>query len=126
MRNHWDNAARAMLQIKSWRIVLVIFAALVCGLAQSAPRSVRGIVVDRRASPLPAAFVQIEDEASLEIRSFVTLKDGAYYFMDLDPDRDYRLRARYRNVWGPARTLSRFDSRKGATVDLKIDVLKEE
>jgi hypothetical protein len=83
-------------------------------------------VVDREGLPLPAAVVQIEDLTSLQVRSFITREDGAYYFCDLDPDRDYKLRARYRRVWGPSKTLSRFDSRKEATLNLKIDVKKEE
>jgi hypothetical protein len=107
-------------------IILPVFTAFVCGFAQSSTRSVSGIVTDREGAPLPSSVVQIEDTATLDIRSFITGSDGAYYFMDLSPDRDYMIRARHRNVWGPAKTLSRFDSRKEANVNLKIDVLKEE
>jgi Carboxypeptidase regulatory-like domain len=126
MRTQPNNAARAMRQVKPWIIVLMVFVALACGFAQSSPRAVRGIVVDREGAPLRGAIVQIEDLASLEIRSFVTQEHGVYYFMDLSPDRDYKLQARYRHVWGPVKTLSRFNSRKEATIDLKVDVRKEE
>jgi hypothetical protein len=49
-------------------LLLVVFAASVCGFAQSSPRCVRGVVTDRRGNPLAAAVVQIEDKAKLDIR----------------------------------------------------------
>jgi hypothetical protein len=107
-------------------IFLSVAGPPVCGYAQSSARSVRGIVTDRDGAPLPSSVVEIEDTATLRIRSFIAGNDGAYYFMGLSPDGDYKLRARYRNVWGRAKALSRFDSRQEATVNLKIDVLKEE
>lgn len=82
--------------------------------------------MDREGQPLPRAVVQIEDLSSLQIRSFVTQGDGCYYFFELSGDRYYKLSARYRRVWGPSRTLSAFDSRKMAIVNLKVDVKKEE
>ena len=107
-------------------IVFLVFSVFVCGFAQGSARSVRGIVTDREGAPLASAVVQIEDTATLGIRSYLTGNDGTYHFMDLDPDRDYTIRARQGNVWGRVKTLSRFDSRKEATVNLKIDVLREE
>ena len=107
-------------------IFLSVAGPLVCGYAQSSARSVRGIVTDREGTPLSSSVVEIEDTATLRIRSFIAGNDGAYYFMGLSPDGDYKLRARYRNVWGRPKALSRFDSRQEANVNLKIDVLKEE
>lgn len=107
-------------------IVLAVAAPCSCGFAQSWARSVRGVVTDRGGAPLSSCVVQIEDRATLDIRSFVTGNDGIYFFMGLSPERDYMLKARHRNVWGRAKTVSRFDSRKETTVNLKIDVLKEE
>ena len=75
-------------------IILPVFSAFVCGFAQSSTRSVSGIVTDREGDPLPSSVVQIEDTVTLNIRSFITRNDGAYYFMDLSPDRDYMIRAR--------------------------------
>ena len=107
-------------------IVVFVSSLFVCGFAQGSARSVRGVVTDRVGAPLASAVVQIEDTATLGIRSYLTGNDGTYYFMDLDPDRDYTIRARQGNVWGRAKTLSRFDARKQATVNLKIEVLREE
>jgi hypothetical protein len=107
-------------------MTFLVFSGFPCGLAQSAARSVVGIVSDREGSPLPSCVVQIEDTATLGIRSYITGNDGAYHFMDLDPDRDYMMRALCRNTWGRAKTLSRFDSRKQAVINLKVEVLREE
>jgi len=112
----------------AWRLVLLLLIAVasIPIFAQPLIRSVQGIVVDREGQPLPRAVVQIEDLSSLQIRSFVTQGDGCYYFFELSGDRYYKLSARYRRVWGPSRTLSAFDSRKMAIVNLKVDVKKEE
>lgn len=107
-------------------IIVLVVSAFVCGSAQSLTRSVRGIMTGREGAPLGSAVVQIEDTATLSIRSFVTRNDGAYYFMDLSPDRDYIIRAHYGNVWGRTKTLSQFDSRKEATVSLKLKGLTEQ
>jgi hypothetical protein len=111
-----------------WRLVLLVLVAVACIPISAQPliRSVQGIVLDREGQPLPRAVVQIEDLSSLQIRSFVTQGDGCYHFFALSGDRYYRLSARYRRVWGRSRTLSAFDSRKLAMVNLKVDVKKEE
>ena len=87
-------------------ILFLVFSAFVCVSAQGLARSVRGIVTDRDGAPLVSSVVQIEDEGTLSIRSFITGNDGFYYFLDLSPDRDYLIRARHGNVWGRAKTLS--------------------
>ena len=107
-------------------IILCVAVPFVRGSAQTPARSVKGIVTDRAGAPLPSTLVQIEDTATLYVRSFITGNDGAYFFMDLDPDREYILKAHHRNAWSRAKALSRFDSRKEATVNLKVDVLREE
>jgi hypothetical protein len=89
-------------------------------------RSVHGIVLDRSGQPLGGSVVEIEDERTLSVRSYIVESDGKYHFALLSPDSDYALRARYRNVWGAKKTLSVFDSRGNAEITLKVDVKKEE
>ncbi|PWU03113.1 MAG: hypothetical protein C5B51_19480 [Terriglobia bacterium] len=137
--SHWVLQMRSMSQGKrmcktstgflgnaALVIIFSVAAPFFCGSAQTPARSVRGVVTDREGAPLSSTVVQIEDAATLYVRSFMTRNDGTYFFMDLDPDRDYILKAHYRNAWSRAKTLSRFDSRKDATVNLKIDILREE
>ena len=89
-------------------------------------RSVHGIVRDRTGKPLGGSVVQIEDELTLDVRSYIVKNDGRHHFMRLRPDIEYTLRARYRNEWGKTRTLAVFDSRSDAEVMLTVDVKKEE
>jgi len=84
------------------------------------------MVRDRDGQPLAGSVVQIEDELTLNVRSYIVQSDGKYHFMLLRPDIEYTLRARYRNVWGAKKTLSIFNSRKDAEVPLTVDVKKEE
>lgn len=120
------KASTGFLSKTALPVIFSVSAVFVCGYAQTSPRSVRGIVTDCKGTPLPSSVVQIEDTATLYVRSSIAGKDGAYFFMELNPDRDYTLRAHYRNAWSRAKTLSRFDSRKEAIVNLRIDVVKEE
>jgi len=89
-------------------------------------RSVHGIVRDRSGRPLGGSVVQLEDELTLDVRSYIVKNDGKYHFMRLRPDIEYTLRARYRKGWGKTKTLSVFDSRSDAEVMLTVDVKKEE
>jgi hypothetical protein len=89
-------------------------------------RSVHGTVRDRSGQPLGGAVVQIENMVTLNVRSYVVKSDGNYHFMQLSPNIEYTLRARYRNIWGAKKTLSILNSRKDAEVTLTVDVAKEE
>jgi hypothetical protein len=128
MRTSPRNWCRMIKLGTPWRLVLFILVAVAYIPISSQPliRSVKGIVADREGQPLPHAVVQIEDLTSLRISSFVTRDDGSYFFWELSCDRDYKLSARYRRVWGRSRTLSVFDSRRLAILNLKVNVKKEE
>jgi Carboxypeptidase regulatory-like domain len=83
-------------------------------------RSVQGTVSDAAGDPVDGAVVQLKNTKSLQIRSFITKDHGSYYFHGLSPDVDYELRADYQGVSSPNKTLSAFDSRKQATINLTL------
>lgn len=83
-------------------------------------RSVQGTVSDANDSAVDGAVVQLKNTKTLQIRSFITKDHGAYYFHGLSPDVDYELRAEYQDKTSPVRTLSTFDSRKEAIINLKL------
>lgn len=101
-------------------IRIVPLFAIAALLAGQDIRSVQGVVSDGKGRPLDGAVVQIQDMKSLQIRSFVAQNGGKYRFVDLKPDIDYSLIARYHNWWGKKKTLSQFDSRKQAEIDLSV------
>jgi hypothetical protein len=70
------------------------------------------------------AVVYLKNTKTLQIRSFFTQKDGSYYFHDLSPDIDYELKAEFSGASSGTHTLSSFDSRKLATINLKLNSKK--
>jgi len=84
-------------------------------------RSVQGTVADADDSAIDGAVVQLKNTKNLQIRSFITKEHGAYYFHGLSPDVDYELKAEYQGQTSPTKTLSAFDSRKQAVLNLKLN-----
>ena len=89
-------------------------------------RSVQGTVTSTSDQAVPGAVVYLKNIKTLEIRSFVTKDDGSYYFQRLSPDVDYELRAEMQSSGEASgnKTLSSFDSRKQATINLKLNPKK--
>jgi Carboxypeptidase regulatory-like domain len=83
-------------------------------------RSVQGTVSDTAGNPVDGAVVQLKNTKSLQIRSFITKDQGSYYFHGLSPDVDYEVRAEHQGASSPNKTLSAFDSRKQATLNLTL------
>jgi Carboxypeptidase regulatory-like domain len=112
------------------RLIAAVVApvALVMSLVIPAPgmqsaggtRSVEGKVTNPSGKIVAGAVVQIKDLKSLQIRSFITQSDGVYRFLELSTESDYELSASYAGTSSKVKTLSVFDSRKKAVVDLKL------
>ena len=115
------------------RLTLAVAAiALMCasgapaGFAQSKKaeknnRSVQGAVTTPEDVPVNGAVVQIKNTKSLQIRSFFTQENGTYYFHGLNPDVDYELKATYQDLASGTKTLSSFDSRNNAIINLRLN-----
>lgn len=84
-------------------------------------RSVQGVVTTPEDTAVNGAVVQLKNVKTLQIRSFITKDDGTYFFHGLSPDIDYELRADYQGASSGTKTLSAFDSRKTATMNLKLN-----
>jgi hypothetical protein len=83
-------------------------------------RTVQGTVNDAAGDAVNGAVVQLKNMKSLQIRSFITKDNGAYYFHGLSTDVDYELRADFQGASSGGKTLSTFDSRKVAVMNLKL------
>ena len=97
----------------------VVFASV---LAAAAPRSLQGTVRAEDGMPLAGAVVKIKNMGDLRIRSYVTPKNGSYRFQALFDDADYQVWAEYQGTASSRKTLSRFDSREDAVIDLVVRV----
>ena len=83
-------------------------------------RSVEGVVTDAAGKPVQGAVVQLKDSKTLQIRSFYTVENGSYHFSGLSTNVDYDLRAEHNGASSGTKTLSNFDNRKTATINLKL------
>jgi hypothetical protein len=87
-------------------------------------RVVQGIVRDSSDQPQANAVVYLQDQKSLEVRTYITEADGHYRFGQLSSEVDYQLWAEYRGQKSKTRSISSFDSKKEFTFYLKIDTPK--
>jgi len=87
-------------------------------------RTVQGVVRDAEGEAVNGAVVQLKNTKTLQIRSFITRDNGSYYFHGLSTDVDYELRADYNDTSSGDKTLSSFDSRKVAVMNLKLEKKK--
>jgi hypothetical protein len=112
-----------------------LIAALVCALLLAAGaalaakkdenaniRTVQGVVNNTQGEAVNGAVVQLKNTKSLQIRSFITRDNGAYYFHGLSTDVDYELQATFDGAASKNRTLSSFDTRRQPVVNLKLEL----
>ena len=92
--------------------------------AEEPNRSVQGAVTSADDQAVVGAVVQLKNTKTLQIRSFITKEHGEYYFHGLSPDVDYELKADSQGTSSGTKTLSSFDSRKQATINLKLNPKK--
>jgi len=104
-------------------VVLLLLVCATVGFAQkdSTTRSVEGAVSAADDSAVVGAVVQLKNMKTLQIRSFITKEDGTYHFFELSPDVDYELKADFQGASSGSKTLSSFDSRKKAVINLKLN-----
>jgi hypothetical protein len=87
-------------------------------------RTVQGVVRNAQGDAVDGAVVQLKNTKTLQIRSFITRDNGSYYFHGLSTDVDYELRADFSGTSSADKTLSSFDNRKTAIVNLKLEPKK--
>ena len=112
-----------------WVVLLAVLLLLVPGgLAQKkktpATRSVTGEVTASDDQRVVGAVVQLKDTKTKQVRSFYTQEHGVYRFDGLSTEVDYELSASYQGADSPTRTLSVFDNRKQAVINLKLNPKK--
>lgn len=107
-----------------FRLAVLILATLNSLGAEPSARTVQGVVTDQHSHPLEDAVVQIENDWTLIVRTYITQADGKYHFAGLSRDDDYKLRADFDGIRSSARTLSKFDSHTDRKMHLVIHLRK--
>ncbi len=88
---------------------------------EAGQRSVQGLVTNQDDQPVEGAVVQLKDTKSLQVRSFITQKDGTYRFYGLSTNIDYQLKAEHSGWISAIKTLSVFDDRRTPIINLKLE-----
>jgi protocatechuate 3,4-dioxygenase beta subunit len=83
-------------------------------------RTLTGAVINQGEKPLPGAIVYLKNNKTMAVKTFITGDDGSYRFNALSPNVDYDVHAEFNGKKSDAKTLSSFDSRKTAHINLKI------
>ncbi len=84
-------------------------------------RSLQGVVRDGAGAPVEGAVVQLKNLKTLQVRSFITQRDGSYHFHGLNTNVDYEVKADHDGASSDVRRLSSFDTRTRAVINLTVD-----
>ena len=119
------NAPKRSLWLLSFLLVFFTAAAAAQGNKREAQlRTVRGVVIDKSETPIPASVIFLKNTRTNAVRSYIADDAGNYRFSGLDPNADYEIHAEKDGAKSPTRTVSSFDSRKDIVINLKIDKKK--
>ena len=110
----------ALRRILSAAAVTAILLAPAALRAQPGIRTLTGIVTDRQHEPLAGAVVQLHDENTDFVTTYITTRTGRYSFKRLSTDDDYSVFATFRDVRSRTRQLSKFDSKAVRTIPLVV------
>lgn len=85
-------------------------------------RTLTGFVSNQHGSALSDSVVYLTNTRSMNVKTYIVGKDGMYRFPALSPDIDYQVYAQYKGERSDTKTLSSFDSRPNAVINLRIQV----
>ncbi len=84
-------------------------------------RTLTGHVSSQAGTPVADAVVYLTNSQTMAVKTFIVGPDGTYRFPALSPNVDYQVFAEYKNSKSDTKTLSSFDSRANAVINLKVD-----
>jgi hypothetical protein len=88
--------------------------------AQETLRNLSGTVTDEHHEPLRGAIVEVENEHTSSVASYITDRTGHYSFKRLDGNTDYKLWTTFRGQRSRAKTLSQFNVKPDPTIDFVL------
>ncbi|HKD85842.1 MAG TPA: carboxypeptidase-like regulatory domain-containing protein [Terriglobales bacterium] len=87
-------------------------------------RTLTGTVTDKADKPIANAVVYLKNTKTLAVKTVFAQNDGAYRFPELSPNVDYDIYAVKDGKKSNTKTLSQFDNREKANINLQIDTNK--
>ena len=85
-------------------------------------RTLTGMVSNQHGTPLSDSVVYLTDTRTMGVKTYIVGKDGMYRFPALSPNVDYQVYAQYQGRRSDTKTLSSFDSRPNAVINLRVEV----
>lgn len=85
-------------------------------------RTLTGMVSNQHGSPLGDSVVYLTNTRTMGVKTYIVGKDGTYRFPALSPNIDYQVYAQYQTHKSDTKTLSSFDSRPNAVINLRVEV----
>ena len=101
--------------------LFLLITAIAVPLFAQGTRTLQGQVMKDGDAPLAGAVVYIKNTKTLAVRSFTSDDKGNYRFPSLSPNVDYEVYAVFQGAKSDTKTLSAFDSRPLATINLKVN-----
>jgi hypothetical protein len=100
--------------------VLVTYSPTANAQQQPTVRSLTGTVTEKAGGAVKGAVVHLKDTKSLSQRSYITADDGTYKFNQLSTSTDYQVWADVSGKKSDVKSLSSFDNKPAAKIDLKM------
>ena len=114
--------------LRKWTIMPAVYGILLAGSVSgqstrtfdTGTRILKGTVLDSSGRPIVGAVVLLKDTKTLQVRSYLSQDKGEYHFFGLSPNDEYEIRAQHGELSSNLKSLSSFDNRKEAKIDLKL------
>jgi len=87
-------------------------------------RTLTGTVFDKSDKPVANAVVYLKNTKTLMVKTSFAQNDGTYRFPELSPNIDYDVYAEKDGQKSKTKTLSQFDDREKANINLQINTKK--
>jgi hypothetical protein len=84
-------------------------------------RNLEGLVTLPDGNPANGAVVKLKNLKTLQVTSYITQNEGKYKFFNLSTNVDYQIKADFKDLSSSTRTLSVFDSRLDAVINLQLE-----
>jgi hypothetical protein len=85
-------------------------------------RTLTGMVSNQHGTPMGDSVVYLTNTRTMGVKTYIVGKDGMYRFPALSPNIDYQVYAQYQSRKSDTKTLSSFDSRPNAVINLRVDM----
>lgn len=87
---------------------------------QATVRTLTGTVSDPSHEPIRGAVVELRNESSRELISYITETNGSYDFKRLDGNADYVVWVVFRGRHSSTHTISKFDSHMAKVINFTV------